>query len=392
MPRSFVSVSALAAALVLLVGTGCAEKTKASSGGGRRGPGGVPPVVVGTVERKFVPLTLEAVGSVEPILAASVRSQITGTALKIHFREGQDVQAGDVLFELDSRPFRQAVQTAEAEVQRFTAQLENARAQLARYRALSADSFVSQELLQNSQATARTLAAQLAAAESALAGARLQVDYCTLRAPLSGRTGSLGARMGDLVRASDASTALVVINQLDPIYVAFGVPSQHLATLARYRAAGPITVTATPHGHPDKAVTGELTFIDNAVDPATGTVKLKATFPNADHRLWPGQFANLRVNLAAPEGLVVPVAALQNTQKGSQVFVVTAEKNAELRPVVVERTHGLEAVIARGLAAGESVIVDGQLRVQPGRPVEVKLATAAPAAGATSERKKRKAE
>ncbi len=375
-----------------LLAAGCAEKPKPAAGG-RRSLGGVPPVVVGTVQRKVVPLTLEAVGIVEPILAAALRSQVTGTAVKVHFREGQEVQAGDLLFELDARPFRQAVQTAEADVQRVKAQLENARAQLARYTALSGDASVSKEQLQNLQAAERTLTAQMAASESALAAARLQLDYCSIRAPLAGRTGSLGARAGDFVRAGDANVALVTVNQLDPIYVTFGVPQQHLASLARYRAAGGVAVVATPQGGDTTAV-GELTFVDNTVDPATGTVKLKATFANADHRLWPGQFANLRITLASPEALVVPVAALQNTQKGPQVFLVTADRTAELRPVAIERLSGLDAVVARGLAEGDTVIVDGQLRVQAGRPVEVRAPATAALTGAAAgaAKKKRKAE
>ena len=388
-PRSLIARFALAVALGL---AGCAEKAK--SGGGRRSLGGTPPVLVSTVQRKVVPLVLDAVGAVEPIQTAAIRSQITGNAIKVHFREGQDVQEGDLLFDIDPRPFRNAVSSAEADVQKFRAQLENARLQVARYETLNQSAMVSKEQIHSLQTAERTLAAQLAASESALANGRLQLEYCSIRAPLSGRTGGLGAHAGDLVRAGDANVALVTINRLDPIYVTFGVPQQHLGRLARYRAAGAITVSATPTGAGESTEMGELTFLDNAVDPATGTVKLKATFPNPARRLWPGQFVTVRVTLDSPEALVVPAAALQNGQKGQHVFVVTEEKKAEQRPVSIERVSEGYAVIAKGLTEGETVVTDGQLRVVSGKAVEIKQPITAAATGdtGTKGKKKRRAE
>lgn len=380
-------------ALAVTLGfAGCAEKAK--SGGGRRSLGGTPPVLVSNVQRKVVPLVLDAVGAVEPIQTAAIRSQITGTAIKVHFHEGQDVKEGDLLFDIDPRPFRNAVNSAEADVQKFRAQLENARLQVARYETLNQSAMVSKEQIHSLQTAERTLAAQLAASESALANGRLQLEYCSIRAPLSGRTGGLGAHAGDLVRAGDANVALVTINRLDPIYVTFGVPQQHLGRLARYRAAGAIAVSATPTGAGETTETGELTFLDNAVDPATGTVKLKATFPNPARRLWPGQFVTVRVTLDSPEALVVPAAALQNGQKGQHVFVVTEEKKAEQRPVSIERISEGYAVIAKGLTEGETVVTDGQLRVVSGKAVEIKLPITAAAAGdtGTKGKKKRRAE
>ena len=388
-PRSLIARLALAVALGL---AGCAEKAK--SGGGRRSLGGTPPVLVSTVQRKVVPLVLDAVGAVEPIQTAAIRSQITGNAIKVHFREGQDVQEGDLLFDIDPRPFRNDVSSAEADVQKFRAQLENARLQVARYETLNQSAMVSKEQIHSLQTAERTLAAQLAASESALANGRLQLEYCSIRAPLSGRTGGLGAHAGDLVRAGDANVALVTINRLDPIYVTFGVPQQHLGRLARYRAAGVITVSATPTGAGESTETGELTFLDNAVDPATGTVKLKATFPNPARRLWPGQFVTVRVTLDSPEALVVPAAALQNGQKGQHVFVVTEEKKAEQRPVSIERISEGYAVIVKGLTEGETVVTDGQLRVVSGKAVEIRQPITAAAAGDTGAKgkKKRRAE
>jgi multidrug efflux system membrane fusion protein len=227
-------------------------------------------------------------------------------------------------------------------------------------------SIVTKEQFQQIEVAERVLATQEVVGENAVANARLQLDYCSIRAPFSGRTGGLGAHLGDLVRASDATSSLVTINQLSPIYVTFGVPQQHLAVLARYRAAGTIAVAATP----------------------PGTLKLKATFNNSAHRLWPGQFVAVRMTLAAPEVLTVPSAAIQNGQNGAYVFVVKEDMTAELRPVVVERAVEADAVIASGLQDGETVVIDGQFRVTAGHQVEIKPAAGADAPAAPKRKKK----
>ena len=345
----------------------------AGGGGGRRGGGGsVPPVLVGKVQRKVVPLTLEAIGVVEPIRTAALRSQVTGVLTKVHFQEGQDVKEGDLLFEIDARPFQNAVSSTNADLQKLRVQLGTAQAQVERYRSLSEQGMVSKEQFQTISDTERAIQAQILASEAAAATAKLQLEYCSIRAPLSGRTGSLGVHVGDLVRASDANISLVTIHQLSPIYVTFGVPQQNLATLARYRVEGSIGVAAAPAGSDELTEKGDLSFLDNAVETSTGTIKLKAVFPNDGHRLWPGQFASVRVTLASPEVLTVPTMAVQNDQKGQHVYVVTAEQNAELRDVTVERAFDGDSVVTKGLNDGETVITDGQLRVLPGRPVEVK--------------------
>jgi multidrug efflux system membrane fusion protein len=387
--------SSLALALVLALSLGgCSDNSPpaagagAGRGGGRGGAGGAAPVLVGHVQRKVVPLTLDAIGAVEAIRTAALRSQVTGTLMKVTFQEGQDVKQGDLLFEIDARPFQNALQSALADSQKIAVQLENARSQVARYRSLSADSMVSKEQFQTILDNERALSAQALSSESAKANAQLQLDYSSIRAPISGRTGNLGVHEGDLVRASDATTILVTVNQLSPIYVTFGVPQQYLGPLNRYLAAGGVAVTATPPGTDEAPEKGELTFIDNNVDSTTGTIKLKATFANAAHRLWPGQFANITIMLAAPEVLVVPAAAIQNDQNGQHVFVVKADNTAEFRKVVLDRTHDEDAVIVSGLAEGETVITDGQLRVLPGRPVEIKQDAAAPGAGKNPDRGK----
>lgn len=331
-----------------------------------------PPVVVTKVVRKVVPLALDAIGAVEPSRTAAVRSQVTGTLLRIDFTEGSEVKEGDLMFEVDPRPFRNAVAAAEADLQKVEAQLDNARSQVKRYQSLSAGEMVSKEQFQTILDNERAISAQVLSTQSALANARLQLEYCSIRAPISGRTGALGAHEGDLVRASDANVSLVTINRLSPIDVSFSVPQEYLGQLARSRARGPVKATALPPGPDARAEQGELVFVDNAVDTTTGTVRLKATFPNEDAGLWPGQFVNVTVILANPEATVVPAAALQTDQKGQHVFVVRADKKAEYRIVTVERTVSNETVIAQGLAPGEVVIVDGQLRVLPEREVDIK--------------------
>lgn len=369
----------LLAALVAL--TGCGEKAAAPSpgGGGKRG-GGAVPVLAGQAKVKIVPLVIEAIGAVEPIRTTAVRSQVTGILTKIAIKEGQDVKEGDLLFEIDSRPFKNALKTAEADLQKARVQLETARAQVARYRSLTTEQMVSKEQFEKISDTARSLEAEVLADESRVSTAKLQLDYCSIRAPLSGRTGNMTVHEGDLVRVNDAGGLLLTINQLNPINVTFGVPQQYLAALTRYRSTGTLKVKVVPPGLDEKPEEGELTFMDNMVDSSTGTLKLKAAFSNDSQRLWPGQFATVTVTLAAPEALTVPSKAIQTSQSGQHVYVIGADKNAELRPVVVERIYEGDAVISKGLAAGETIVVDGQLRVLPGKPVEIKD-PGAPAAG-----------
>ncbi len=377
-------ILALACALFL---SACGEKAQspatgdgksgAKSGGGKGG-GGPAPVLVGQAQKKIVPLVIEAIGAVEPIRATAIRSQVTGTLMKIAIQEGQNVNQGDLLFEIDPRPFQNALQSAEAELQKARLQLETARAQVARYRSLTSEQMVSKEQFEKISDAARSLEAEVLADESRVATAKLSLDYCSIRAPLSGRMGNMSVHEGDLVRANsnDATSTLVTINQLNPIYVTFGVPQQYLADLARYRATGTLKVKVVPPGTDQTPEEGELTFMDNTVDSSTGTLKLKGSFPNSTQRLWPGQFATVTVTLSAPEVMTVASSAIQTSQSGQYVYVVKADKTAELRPVTVDRNYGNDAVISKGLTDGETIVVDGQLRVIPGRPVEIKEAGA----------------
>jgi len=379
--------------LVVASLTGCGEKAPAGGGGGKGGRkgGGPAPVVVAQAQMKVVPLEIDAIGAVEAIRSSAVRSQITGMMQKIAIQEGQDVKQGDLLFEIDSRPFRNALQSAEADRQKIHVQLENARAQVARYRTLSADEMVSKEQYQKIQDDARALEAQSGVSESAVANAKLQLEYSSIRAPISGRTGNLNVHEGDLIRQNEAGPALVTVNQLNPIYVTFGVPQQHLAAINRYRAEGTLAVRVVPPGGDERPEKGDLTFVDNVVDSTTGTIKLKASFPNEQHRLWPGQFSTVSVTLSAPEVLVIPSSAVQNSQTGPHVFVIKEDNTADFRAITVERTHDNDAVVTKGLSAGETVVIDGQLRVVPGGPVEIKTLDGAAGGGAAGKGKGGKA-
>jgi len=397
-PRPFLRRAAFVAIPVLaLAFGGCGQNASgdaAKSGAkGGKGKGGAAPVLVGTVQKRKVPVVIDAIGAVEPLRNTSIRSQVTGLLEKIAFKEGHDVKEGDLLFQIDSRPFRAALETAQADSQRAKVRLESAAAQVKRYQALSADQMVSKEQFQKIEDEARSAAADVSAAESRVTNARLQLEFTSIRAPLTGRTGNLSVDEGDLIRANDTAP-LVTINQVSPVYVTFGVPQHYLAAINRQRAQAPLPVRVTPPGLNEKPELGELTFVDNAVDSATGTIRLKATFANADQRLWPGQFSSISVMLADPEELTVAASAVQNSQTGQHVFVVSADRVAELRPIVVERTHEGIAVISKGLKEGETVVVDGQLRVIPGRAVDIKqpAGTAAPAAGEGGKGKKKSKE
>jgi multidrug efflux system membrane fusion protein len=382
--RLFAPAIAVASMSLALLLTSCGQNAQNAAGGGgsggggkggKKGAGGPAPVIVAKAQRKVVPLVIDAIGSVEPIRSTAVRSVITGLLTKIAIKEGQDVKIGDLLFEIDPRPYRNALQSAEADRQRIQVQLDYAQNQVNRYRNLSAGEMVSKEQFQKMQDDARALAAQAVSSEAAVANAKLQLEYCSIRAPIAGRTGNIMVHEGDLIRTNAATTdsgVLMTINQISPIYVTFGVPQQYLGEISRYRSEGSLKVKAVPPGMSNAGELGELTFLDNTVDATTGTIKLKGTFPNEQGRLWPGQFCTIGITLSTPEVLTIASSAVQTAQTGQHVFVVKPDNTAELRPVVVERSFEADSVIAKGLKEGELVVVDGQLRVVPGRPVEIK--------------------
>ena len=371
-------------------------------------PPGVP-VTVADVVARDVPVQIRAIGNVQPLGTVSVLSMINGEVLKAHFSEGQEVAAGAVLFSIDPRQLQAAllqaqatlaqhqamVKQAEANLVRDTAQLENAKVEEKRYKRLVDGGFVAQEQYDQIRTTELTLTATIEADranietakalvradEAAVENVRVQLSYTEIRAPIGGVTGNLLLHQGNVVKANDVGNPMVVINRIHPIYVTFSVPESQLAEIMRYRAAGELPVEALVAGKSSRVARGTLTFLNNTVDPSTGTIQLKATFANEDNALWPGQFVNVALTLTRQVGaVVVPSQAVQSGQKGSYVYVVKADQTVETRPVVPGSADGTDVVIASGLRAGERVVTDGQLRLTPGARVDVKpVAPAGPA-------------
>jgi len=336
-----------------------------------------PPVSVtaGTVIQKTVPVQIRAIGNVEAYSTVSVKSQIGGILTRVHFREGQDVNNGALLFTIDPRPYEAALKQAEASLTKDTAQLENAREEVRRYAELVKKGYVAQEQYDQIRTNAASFEAIVNADNAVVENARLQVKYCYIYSPLTGRTGNLFADEGNLIKAN-ADTAMVVINQVQPIYVAFSVPEQNLSEIKRYMSEGKLRVEAILSKEDERPEQGVLTFVDNAVDLATGTIKLKGTFANKEKRLWPGQFVNTVLTLTSqPDAVVVPSQSIQTGQKGQYVFVIKDDLTVEDRPVTVGRTLNSETVIEKGLRAGEKVVTDGQLRLVPGAKVQLKEKT-----------------
>ena len=328
------------------------------------------PVTVAAAERRAVPYELPATGTVEPIQTVAVQPQVSGPIVRVAFREGQDVVRGQVLFQLDPRPFQAALAQAQSLLQRDRATATNAEEQAKRYSALAEKEYVTAEQYDATRSGAAAASATVAASQAAVDQARLNLQYATIRAPISGRTGSLRVREGNLVRSTDASP-LVTINQIRPILVRFAVPAANLNDIQRYRN-NRVTVLATPTGGGTPSQ-GTLDFVDNAVDTTTGTILLKGRFPNADGALWPGEFVNVRLRLFVDENaLTVPASAVVSGQQGSFVFVIQPDSSAATKSVKVERTAGDLALVSGEVKAGDRVVTDGQLRLRQGSKVQIK--------------------
>ena len=339
--------------------------------GGGRGREAVP-VLVATAIHKAMPLQIRAVGNVEAFSTVSVKSQVTGVLTQAHFKEGQNVKKGQLLFTIDPRPFEAALKQSEANLARDTAQLQNAREQARRYKELVDKKYVSQEQYDQIRTNADALEAVVEADKAAVENAKVQLSYCYIYSPIDGQVGSLLVNEGNLVRVNDG-TPLVVINQVAPIYVTFSVPEQNLGDIRRRTSAGSLKVEAQFQSDQGRPEQGNLAFIDNAVDRTTGTIKLKAEFSNEDRRLWPGQFVNVALTLSTQsDAIVIPSEAVQVGQEGQHVFVVKPDKTVEMRPVTVGPTSEGEAIIASGLTAGEQIVREGQFLLGPGSRVEIK--------------------
>jgi len=432
---------ALSGAVLLLAAVGLAGCSNAGTGQAQAKASAARdavPVTIDTAASKSVPLQIRAIGTVQAYATVTLKSQVDGEVAHIHFAEGQEVKKGDLLFTLDQRALEATLRQAEAVVARDTAQLqqaeavvaqtmaaekqaeavlardtaqlENALSQVRRYQGLIDEGAISKELYDQVQTTAAAMQATIQADQAAVTNARasiraaqatvenvkaaikadqavvenarVQLGFTAILAPMDGRTGNLLIRVGSAVKARDDTAQMVVLNQIHPIYVSFSVPEQSLADIKKYLAAGSVTVQALARGQGSSPATGTLSFVNNTVDATTGTIQLKATFPNGEGTLWPGQFVDVVVTLTVqPDLVVVPSQAIQTGQQGQYVYVARPDQTVELRPITAGRTIDGETVVEKGLQAGETVVTDGHLRLVPGARVQVKAAPRAAASG-----------
>jgi len=330
------------------------------------------PVTVAPAVTRSVPYEISAMGFVTPLQTVAVRSQVSGTMLRVGFLEGDEVQKGQLLFEIDPRPFQAALDQALAVLAKDRAQLVNARQEVTRYQTLVQNDLATQEQFDQFKANADAAEAAVTADSAAVQTARLNLEYTTIRAAIAGRTGNLLLREGNLVPAN-GTTPLVVINQLRPIAVAFSVPEKYLGDIQHFSAQRRLVVVARPSDDTTATLNGQLTFLNNQVDTATGTIQLKATFTNEDRRLWPGEFVPVRLVLNVVNALTVPSQAIMTGQSGTYVYVVNpVDRTARAQNVTVGRSAEDYVVVDSGLTSGQMVVTDGQLRLVPGAKVEVK--------------------
>ena len=428
-PRRLRAVSGVAlllvAALLGACSDGASEKAQAKSPAAREAV----PVTIDTAVSKSVPVQIRGVGTVQAYASVTLKSQLDGEVARIHILEGQEVKRGELLFTLDQRPFEAALhqaeanlgrdtaqlqqaeaavaqtmaaeKQAEANLARDTAQLENALTQLRRYKGLIDDGAISKELydqvrttataleatiqadqagvtnarasIRAAQATVENIKAVIKADQAVVENAQVQLGYTTIRAPMDARAGNLLVRVGSAVKARDDTAQMLVLNQIHPIYVSFSIPEQYLPDVKKYLPAGSVRVQALPRGQAGSPATGALTFVNNTVDATTGTIQLKATFPNQQGTLWPGQFVTVILTLTVQRDVVViPSQAIQTGQQGQYVYVMRSDLTVESRPITAGMTLGAETVVAKGIAPGEKVVTDGQLRLVPGARVEAK--------------------
>jgi multidrug efflux system membrane fusion protein len=387
--RAILPAAVCAAGLIL---AGCSKQQAQFQGG-------MPavPVSVAVAAEEPVPVQVRAIGTVEPSSTVQIKSQVAGELMSVHFTEGRDVSKGELLFEIDPRPYREALAQAvaavakdqalllqsQANLGRDIAQSKSADADAKRYEQMAKEGVAPQMQATQQRATADALQesikadraaiesarASLESDQAAVARAKLDLSYCEIRSPVSGRTGNLLVHPGNLIKVNDV--ALVVINQISPIFVSFGVPEEQLPAIKQKAAREKLAVHASTDADPGRVANGALTVIDNAVDTNTGTIRLKAAFNNSDHVLWPGEFVNVVLTLdTQSNATVVPSEAVQDGQRGQFIFVVKADQTVEPRPVTVTRTIGRKAVIAKGVTPGETVVTDGQLRLFPGAKIK----------------------
>ena len=379
--------------IIGLILTACNSAPQAQSGGMAFPP---VPVSVGTATEETVPIQVRAVGNVEPYSTVEVKAQVGGQLLNVRFAEGANVKKGDLLFEIDPRPLREALRQAEATLRKDEAQLraaeanlardraqsKNAQAEAARFEQLSKEGLstrmqeaqirtaaeVATESVRADEAAVESIRASLESDRAALEQAKLNLAYSEIRAPLSGRTGNLLMHVGNLVKAND-DKPLVVINQIAPIFVTFGVPERYLSLISQQNSRRKLMVEVAPGKESEETIHGTLAVIDNTVDKNTGTIRLKAVFDNRDASLWPGQFANVVLTMDRQTATVIPAEAVQAGQQGSFVYVVKSDETVEPRPLAIGQTVGGKVMVQKGLVAGETIVTDGQSRLFPGAKI-----------------------
>jgi len=359
-----------ALALVAVLGFVAFQANRGSRADTQKGAPPVPVTAVPVV-LKTVPVRLYAIGNVEPYTTVSLKARVDGQIVSVHFKEGDEVRQGAVLFEIDARPFAASLRQAQANLLKDKALLDRANEQEKRYKDLLAKNFISPDAYEQVRTNAETAAATVAGDEAAIENAKLSLEYCTIRSPVTGYAGRIQIQQGNLVKANDTNP-LVTINQIVPVYASFSVPEQNIADIRRYQASGELKVQATFTNSTHAPIAGKLSFLDNSADTTTGTIKLKAEFPNTDKALWPGQFVNVVLTLYdQKDAVVVPSAAVQNGPNGQYVFVVKLDLTAELRNIKIARAEGDDTVVASGLRPGDQVVTVGQVRLAPGTKVSV---------------------
>lgn len=329
------------------------------------------PVSIATVERRDVPIYLTGLGTVQAFNAVTVKTRVDGELIKVAFTEGQDVKAGDLLAQIDPRPFQAAYDQAVAKKVQDEANLANAKLDLQRFSDLATRNFAPKQQVDTQRATVAQLAAQIQGDQAAIDSAKTQLDYTTITSPITGRTGIRLVDQGNIVHATDA-TGLVVVTQLQPISVVFTLPESELTAVQSALKAGPVRIFAMSRDDNRQLAEGALAVLDNQISQTTGTMRLKGTFPNQDPALWPGEFLNIRLLARTePNVVTVPSGALQRGPDGYYAYVVKPEKTTETRPLKVGHVSGGVAIVDDGLAGGEQVVTAGQYRLQPGARVEV---------------------
>lgn len=346
-----------------LISFGCSRQSE-----GRRPPP-VIPVVAGTAIKLTVPVEINAIGTATPFSAITVRSKVAGEITHVHFKEGQDVKKGDMLFQVDCRDVVATLRQAEANLTKSLALFRNAEEDAARYKRLVEKGYVAKQQYDQARTGAESAAGVVEADRALVQNIKVRLGYCSISSPISGRTGDLKVDRGNLVKENDS--VLVTINQITPIYVAFTVPEKYLPEIKRFSAGHGLKVHVYIPNDPGPEE-GVLTFLDNTVDSATGTIALKATFQNHKRRLWPGQFLNVVVTLTERSAVLIPSRAVLSGQNGTYVFVVKPDNTVQIRPVETSGNYRDSSIIDKGLEAGEQAVLDGQLRLTQGTRISIK--------------------